>query len=264
MAGWQCYMNDEHYAAGRGGPPPPGYYGPQKDPNYDADHPVMTVEPISRPQPAPQPAPYQGRDPRIAQAYKQIQNVGAQFEQHRQQIEGRRADYVDNLDRMRDDVNKFAYRPETQADLDGAVQLAATVRDEAVALKDTIRAAMIPARDAAGELRAQRQWARHEKLLDSAGSVGQRAALAQQIVASITDPGEFAAVACEELKPYLRTKGDPTEWLEDRISRRVPLYAEAVDRAAKAEKQLVTTRFNVDQQRRALAKGRAAGHLVDP
>jgi hypothetical protein len=139
----------------------------------------------------------------------------------------------------------------------------ADVLTEAQTAEKVVRAALIPPKDTAGEIRAQRTWARQQALLDSAGNESQRVAMARQMVRETTDFGDFAT-AVEELAPYLKSHGQPTDWLESEIAQRIPAFAEAKQNVSKAERQLTVTKFNADSQRRALAKGATFGHLVDP
>ncbi|MGO8769511.1 hypothetical protein [Mycobacterium sp.] len=74
------------------------------------------------------------------------------------------------------------------AQLDNAVGLVSELRDEAKAEADKIKASLVPPRDVAGELRAQRNWARQEKLLDAAKNQAQRVAIAQQLIKETSDP----------------------------------------------------------------------------
>jgi len=55
-----------------------------------------------------------------------------------------------------------------------------------------------------------------------------------------------------------------SERLESAVAERVSPLAEARRRAAEAERRLTVTKFNADAQRRALARGSKASHLVDP
>lgn len=258
-------MSDEWLSQGRGTPPPPGYYDARKqDPpeSYDPDHPPLTIVGSPTPPPAPSvPVSSVPADERIAQAYKAIQEVGTGFEEHRQDIEAQRGQL--RPEAMRPMVEGYVNRPEVKAKFDQAVQLASDVVTEAQNEEKIIRAALVPPRDAAAETKAQRDWARAERRLDSAKTNTERAMLAQQMLEQISDPAEFAT-AIEEFEPYLRDHGLPTQLVETVIAKRVPALAEARAKVAKAERQLTVTKFNVDSQRRALAKGGTFGHLIDP
>lgn len=265
MAGWQCYMSDEWLAQGRGTPPPPGYYDARKqDPpeGYDPDHPPLTIVGSSTPRPAPAPAPTASAlDVRIAQAHKTIQQVGENFEDHRQAIEAQRG--VLRPEAMRPLVEGYVDQPEVKAALDGAVQQVADVLSEAQAEEKVIRAALIPPRDMAGQVEAQRTWARQKEYLDSSADGSERIARAREIIRGTPDLATFQT-AVEEIIPNLRTNGLPTAWAEEEIAQRVPALAQARQKVADAEKQLTTTRFNAAEQKRALARGATFGHLVDP
>jgi hypothetical protein len=110
--------------------------------------------------------------------------------------------------------------------------------------------------------KAQRDWARAERLLDSAGTGGERAAMAHQMLERIDNPAEFATTV-EEFGPYRQTHGLPTQWLERTITERIPLWVKRGNTFRKPERELTKTRFNADQQKRALAQGGRVKHLVD-
>jgi hypothetical protein len=198
---------------------------------------------------------------RVAGAHKLIQDVGKGFDQHRESVDGQRGWM--SPEGMAAAVDSYGSRPEVQQQLDRAVDMVTAVRDEAQATVDSVRAALIPQRDMAGELRAQRDWARQQRLLDSAGNESRRVAMAQEMVRETTDPAQFATLI-EEVQPYLASYGLPTGWLDGEIAQRVPALREAKRDLAQADKALTVTRFNVDQQRRALARGARAQHLVKP
>ncbi len=208
-----------------------------------------------------------GQDDRPTVAHKLIEGVGADFDKHRQQVEAAAYDkragrWTKEPGDIRADVESFASKPEVQQQIQQAVQLVAGMRDEAQAEVDKVRNNLVPQRDTAAEIKAQRDWARAERLLDSAGSDGQRAAMAQQMLQQIADPAEFAT-AVEEFGPYLQAHGQPTQWLEQTITERIPALGEARQQLSRAERELAVAKFNADQQKRALARGDRAKHLVD-
>jgi chromosome segregation ATPase len=255
-------------AQGRGTPPPPGYYaGRDENPSHQ---PIAVGDPgwaepkrVTSPTPPPTPAsaPSVPADERITQAYKTIQDVGESFEKHRQDIEAQRGQLKPEA--MRPMIESYVNRPEVKAKFDQAVQQVEDVLTEAQTEEKIIRTALVPPRDTAGEIRAQRIWARQQQLLDSAGNESQRVAMAREIVWETTDFADFAT-AVEELAPYLKSHGQPTDWLENEIAQRIPALAEAKQNVSKAERQLMRARADADMQKRALAKGHKAGHLVGP
>ena len=107
-------------------------------------------------------------------------------------------------------VESYGHRLDVLAQLDRAVGLTTAVRDEAQIRVSVVGAAMVPQRDTAWEIRAQRQWSRYEGLLESATNTPARR-VGTRDRGVLADPREFATVACEELKPHLRSKGDLTE-----------------------------------------------------
>lgn len=88
----------------------------------------------------------------------------------------------------------------------------------------------------------------------------QRSAIAAQIIGEITDPAEFAT-AVEEIGPYLRAQGLPTDWIDDKITQRIPVLAQAKQRLTKADRAVIKTRFDASRQRRA---GYGPTELVPP
>jgi hypothetical protein len=157
---------------------------------------------------------------------------------------------------------KLRLQARSGAQIDKAVELVTDWRDEKRAAVDKIRSGLIPERDTAAEIKAQRDWARSERLLDSAPSDGERAKMAQQMLEQISNPAEFAT-AVEEFGPYLKAHGLPTQWLEQTITERIPALGEARQQLSQAERELTKTKFNADQQRRMLAKGGRAKYLVE-
>ena len=76
-------------------------------------------------------------------------------------------------------IEDFARKPEVTQQLNQAVQLVADVRDEARAEVDKIRAGLIPQRDTAAELKAQRDWQRQKEYLDASANEAERVARAR-------------------------------------------------------------------------------------
>jgi len=150
--------------------------------------------------PAPPPAPtVPGEDQRPTLAHKLIEGVGAQFGQHRKNVEDAAYDpragrWKREAGDVRADVEGFASKPEVQAQLEKAVELVADWRDEKRAKVDEIRNGLIPERDTAAEIKAQRDWSRAEKLLDSAGSDSERAMMARRMLEQTNNPAEFATL----------------------------------------------------------------------
>jgi hypothetical protein len=100
-----------------------------------------------------------------------IDGVVKAFEQHRQDVDARSVNKdtgrptIEPED-IQAEVNSFGNRPDVQEQLSKAAQLVADMRDEAKAEVNRISFELIPQRDLATEVRAQRDWARQVRLLD--------------------------------------------------------------------------------------------------
>ena len=207
-------------------------------------------------------------DDRVTLAHELIENVGDAFEQHRQQVDQAAYDErsgrwtKEPLDRQAD-VEDFARRPDVQAKLQKAVELAGDVVAEAQGRVSEVKATLIPERDMAGQVAAQRQWARSERLLDSAKTDGERAAMARKLLENASSPAELATLL-EEVAPYMQAHGLPVSHLDQVVAQRVPELAYARQNLRQAEKYLTITKANAAQQQRMLQTGHRATHLVDP
>jgi hypothetical protein len=104
------------------------------------------------------------------------------------------------------------------------------------------RAKLAPPLDAAGQVHAQRTWQRAERQLASAENVGQRAAIARQLIGSAS-PEELAVYA-EEMPAEMSANGVPTSWINDELAKAAPEYGKARQELEDAERKLLKIRHN--------------------
>lgn len=204
-------------------------------------------------------------DQRAADAYKLIENVGAEFEEHAQRVDREAFDESSGRWRLGPEdrktaVQNFARNPKVEQQINESVKLVSDMRDEAAAEVDQIRNNLIPDRD---QTKAMRDWQRQERLLESAKSEGERIARAKEIFRETTDPGAFAT-ALEEVGPYLKSHGDRVDWMEDEIAERIPELGAARQKLSAWDRQLTKAEFNAEQQRKMLATGHSAKYLLKP
>jgi hypothetical protein len=143
--------------------------------------------------------------------------------------------------------------------------LAAVQADAAAAkgkVDDLIHGAGVDNTDVAGQISAQRFWARTQRTLDSIKDTPKLVAAAQGLIARADD----AQIPClsEELGDYLASRNAPTGWLDDAYAQRIPGLADAqADRIIK-ERQRDLLQHNHNVLTNAMAKDLAAPALLDP
>ena len=154
------------------------------------------------------PGPSAGQpDSPAAQAFKQIQAVGAACEEHRQYVEAQAFDQKSGRWRMAPEdrraiVEGFA-TPQVRRQLDDAVRPVIDARDQAQAKLDRLRAELVTPDDPTAQLKAQRIWDRQRQYLDGSANGSERVARAREIIRDATDPAEFV-VLVEEVQTDLR------------------------------------------------------------
>jgi hypothetical protein len=126
------------------------------------------------------------------------------------------------------------------------------------------RAKLAPPLDAAGQVHAQRTWQRAERQLASAENVGQRAAIARQLIGSAS-PEELAVYA-EEMPAEMSDNGVPTSWINDELAKAAPEYGKARQELEDAERKLLKIRHNHRLTSESYTKGRPpeARFMIDP
>ena len=116
--------------------------------------------------------------------------------------------------------------------------------------------------DVAGQIAAQRFWARTQRALDSIKDGSKLVAAAQKLVASADV--DTVPVLAEELESYLATRNIPTGWLTNALAPKIPGLADAqADNIVKA-RQLGMLQANHDNLSRAMRADLNPQPLLDP
>lgn len=176
-----------------------------------------------------------------------VEQVTAQLERYLRSISA--ADYSE--DGLRRKVQAFADTPAAKA-VDAALTAAERVRDKAQADLDKAMRALSPAGDTAQELRNGRAWDRARRILDAAAP-GKVTTEAENFLRN-ADPAE-RGVLIQEIPAYLKSRGiEFNASMRLIIAQVAPEYADAMQRAADAEKVYILTRENVKAFRGNLAR----------
>jgi len=130
------------------------------------------------------------------------------------------------------------------------------------AKRDQIRARLVQNGDTAAELRNQRTWDRHQRLLDSAADTGHVAAEAKRAIdnASPSEIGVFA----QEFPSYLESRDVPAGWFETALAQKVPELGDAERELAQVQKVASALKYDARTMKNAIQKGSPATQLVDP
>lgn len=179
------------------------------------------------------------------------------------------AKHVDEVHRERHHLSEPGYRAriaaftKTQpaAAVEDAVSQVQKRAEEAAKLVDQLRRDMSVPKDAAAEMRAGRVWSRAQRVLDNSRSA--KVVSAAKNLLADADPADLA-VLCDELSPYLQSRGLPSEWLEGALGEVVPEYGAARTRLTKAQQARTVVEYNAKMLRKSFTEGRLPATLADP
>jgi hypothetical protein len=225
-------INDEHQA---------GYRAPVNEFHFEAQPPRVT-----------------GGTP-VSRADARIYNAVEGFQQH--------VEFIDSRHDLSPEAKVAAVRAwgstDAARDLDGAVSEVVQRRDEAAAKVDQERRKLTPELDTAGELRAGRIRDRAIRQLEGSDST-KLVATARHLIEN-ADPAELGVLA-EEVRPFLESKGAPTNWLEPVIANAAPDYAAKRAELQQTELALQVTRVKASTAKESFQRGNAPTSLglLDP
>lgn len=194
----------------------------------------------------------------VEQAHNSMVGAASEFAKHLDEIQRERHHLSEDGFRAR--IAAFTKTPAAAA-VEDAVSRVQERAEEAATLVDKLRRDMSVPHDAVAEMRAGRSWNRTRLTLDSARN--SKAIVAAKSIIANADPAELG-VLCEELGPYLQSRGLPTEWVEDAIGQAVPEYGAARARLTKARKARLIAEHNATTLRKGFAEGRLPAALANP
>jgi hypothetical protein len=194
----------------------------------------------------------------IEQAHHAMTLARSEFSKHVKDIQRERHRY--SADGFQAEVAAFAKTPVAAA-VDEAVSRVQQRAEEAATQVDELRRDISVPHDSVAEMRAGRYWARTRRVLDDAGN-GKVVSAVQKLLAD-ADPSE-RGVLCEELSPYLQSRGLPSGWLEDALGEVVPEYGAARTRLTKAQQARSVVEYNAKMLRKGFTEGRLPATLADP
>jgi hypothetical protein len=193
------------------------------------------------------------------QAFSLIDGVNKALASHLDNI-GRQAEYLTDVGRGRA-VDSFGDSHAAKG-IDQAEEMTNEWVNSLVAHRDQIRASLTQPGDTAAELRNQRSWARHQRMLDNAADTGHIAAVAKSAI-DRADREEIGLLA-EELPSYLQSRGQPSDWINQALKQRVPELDTAERELAKALQIQKVLQYDVNTVKAGIRKGHAASALLDP
>lgn len=179
------------------------------------------------------------------------------------------ARFLDTVKEHRDRFSDKGYRAQvalfTDTDaaraVDTALKQVRDRREKAQARVDETRRGLAPDGDVAAELRATRFWGRTKAVLDNLdpGKVSQAA----RDLLTKANRAELGTVL-QEIRPYLESRGQASDWLDAALAQVVPEYASARTELTKADQALTITKYNAEALRRGFSEGQAPLLIVDP
>lgn len=144
-----------------------------------------------------------------------------------------------------------------------ALNAVAKDAEDAVAhVNGLLKSSKVDNTDVAGQIAAQRFWARAQRTLDATNSVPKLVAAAQKLVAD-ADDAQIPTLS-EELSDYLTSRNAPTGWLPGALAQRIPGLGDATTAARLRARQLAVLKHNHEGLQKAFAKDLAAPPLMDP
>lgn len=173
-------------------------------------------------------------------ANKTIADTEKRFRQHLAGIH--RGDHSD-------DGHFKAVRSFDTTGIDDAVAQVRQRAEDAAQEVSRIRRGLSPDGDVAGELRATRYWNRTAHALDTA-EPGRLITAARNLVAD-ADRAELGTLL-QELGPYLSSRKQPTDWIDDVVADKVPEYASARKKLVKARQSATIVESNARALRNAV------------
>jgi hypothetical protein len=175
-------------------------------------------------------------------ANRTIADTEKRFRQHLAGIDG--GDYSG-------DGHAKAVRSFDTASIDDAVAQIRQRAEDAAQEVGRIRRGLSPGGDIAAELRASRYWNRAARTLDAAGP-GQLTTAATNLVVS-ADRAELGTLL-QELGPYLSSRGQPTDWIDDAVADKVPEYRTGRRKLAKSDQSRTIVEYNARALRNAVER----------
>jgi hypothetical protein len=193
------------------------------------------------------------------QAFSLIDGANRALESHLDNV-GRQAENLTDVGRGRA-IESFVGSDAAKS-VDHAEEMTNEWVNGLVARRDQIRASLTQRGDTAAELRNQRSWARHQRMLDNAADTGHIAAVAKSAI-DRADREEIGLLA-EELPSYLQSRGQPSDWINQALKQRVPELDTAERELAKALQIQKVLQYDVNTVKAGIRQGHAASALLDP
>lgn len=194
----------------------------------------------------------------VEQAHNSIVGAASEFAKHVDEIQRERHHLTEDGFRAR--IAAFAKTPPAAA-IEEAVSQVQKRAEEAATLVDKLRRDMSVPNDAAAEMRAGRVWARAQRMLDHTGNA--KVVSAAKALLDEADPADLG-ILCEELSPYLQSRGLPDKWVEAALGEVMPQYGAARVQRTKAEQARTVVEYNAKMLRKGFAEGRLPAVLADP
>jgi hypothetical protein len=190
------------------------------------------------------------------QANSAIQNANTQLGYHVDNV--RQAEHLYSPEGVEAQLREFAGTPAAKA-VDEYEKRYDEQVGELAANVDNVRRSLTPELDTAGELRASRSWDRLRRSLDSVAD-GKVALTVKRAIETAGDAER--GVLLQELPSYVESRGVPSDFIEETVTRVVPELATAQAELDKAKRKQAVIKYNASAVRKGIASGRPATTIV--